>query len=86
MYRVEFTRQATKDLKQIPKEYIALIMNKLKTLAINPYEKNLDIKKLKGIEGAYRLRIGLYRVVYEIENKKLLITIIKVQSRGNIYG
>ena len=40
-------------------------------MAINPYEQSLDIKKLKGIEG-YRMRVGEYRVIYEIENQKLI--------------
>lgn len=85
MYEIEFSKQAIKDLRSIDKNYIATMFEKLKLLAINPYDKTLDIKKLKGL-AAYRLRVGEYRVIYEIEKNKLVITIIKVQSRGNVYG
>ena len=86
MYIVEFTRGSAKELKVIDSKVAAKIMQKIKILAINPTNKTLDIKKLKGLSSAYRLRIGDYRVIYEIENTKLVITIVKIGSRGNIYG
>ena len=85
MYEVEFNKQAIKDLKRIPKNYATLIFEKIKILAKDPSNKALNIKKLKGIEG-YRLRVGEYRVIYEIENNRLIINIIKIQSRGSVYG
>lgn len=86
MYNIEFTKQAMKDLHRIPQNYATLIIKKIKQLSINPYDAVLEIKKLKGIEEVYRLRVGDYRVIYELEDKKLLINIIKIQSRGNVYG
>lgn len=85
MYEIEFTKQALKDLQRIPLNYALTIFEKLKKLSVNPYNKELDIKKLKGLPG-YRVRVGEYRVLYDIEAKKLVINIIKVQSRGNVYG
>ena len=85
MYDIEFTKQALKDLQRIPRNYTVAIFEKIKKLSVNPYNEELDIKKLKGVPG-YRLRVGEYRVVYEIEAKKLVINIIKIQSRGNVYG
>ncbi|MCC8397958.1 MAG: type II toxin-antitoxin system RelE/ParE family toxin [Rickettsia endosymbiont of Labidopullus appendiculatus] len=86
MYDIKFTKQAIKDLHQIPKNYAFLIIKKIKQLTVNPYNTVLDIKRLKNIEIAYRLRVGNYRVIYEIEDKKLLINVIKIQSRGDVYG
>ncbi len=86
MYDIEFTKQALKDLQRVPKNYAVLILKKIKQLSIKPYDKALDVKKLQGIDNAYRLRIGDYRVIYEIENKKLLINVVKIQSRGSVYG
>jgi len=85
MYDIEFTKQATKDLLRIPKGYSVLIIDKIKKLAVDPYSKELDIKKLKGTEG-YRLRVGEYRVIYDFDKKKLIVQIVKIQSRGNVYG
>ena len=75
MYEVEFNKQAIKDLKRIPKNYATLIFEKIKILAKDPSNKALNTKKLKGIEG-YRLRVGEDRVIYEIENNRLIINII----------
>lgn len=86
MYDIEFTKQALKDLQRVPKNYAVLILKKIKQLSIKPYDKALDVKKLQGIDNAYRLRIGDYRVIYEIENKKLLINVVKIQSRGSVCG
>lgn len=86
MYDIEFTKQAMKDLHRIPQNYAVLIIKKIKQLSINPHDTVLATKKLKGIEELYRLRIGNYRIIYEIKDKKLLINIIKIQSRGNVYG
>lgn len=85
MYDIEFTKQATKDLLRIPENYSVLIIDKIKKLAIDPYSKELDIKKLKGIDG-YRLRVGEYRIIYDLDKGQLIVQIVKIQSRGNIYG
>lgn len=85
MYSIEFTKQAAKDITRIPKNQSINIIDRIKKLADNPYSKELDVKKLNGIEG-YRLRVGTYRVIYEIHNKKLIVSVIKIQSRGNVYG
>lgn len=85
MYEIEFTKQATKDLLRIPKSYSILVIDRIKRMAVDPYSKELDIKKLKGTEG-YRLRVGEYRVIYDLDKKKLIVKIVKIQSRGNVYG
>ncbi len=85
MYEINFTKQAVKDLRKIPKDYLSNILEKVKKLSVNPYSLELDIKKLKGIE-AYRLRVGEYRIIYGIKGQELIINIIKVRSRGNVYG
>ncbi len=69
----------------IPKNYSDLIRKKLLTLAENPYNINNNIKRLKTKEETYRLRVGDYRVIYEIINDLLIIEIIKIKPRGNAY-
>jgi mRNA interferase RelE/StbE len=85
MYNIEFTKQAIKDLRKIPRNNVSKVIEKIKILSGNPRDSKLDIKQLKGVDG-YRLRVGDYRVIYEIEDAKLIIKVIKVQSRGNVYG
>lgn len=83
MYKIEFTKQAVKDLKLIQKDYQIKILSTIKELALDPFNKKFDVKKLKGTTNSYRIRVGSYRIIYEIENN---ILIIKIQTRGNVYG
>jgi mRNA interferase RelE/StbE len=86
VYEIEFTKKATKELKAIDKKIAVNLIKKIYILSKDPYAKVLDIKKLKGIKNVYRLRYREYRVIYEINNNKLVITIIKVGARGGVYG
>lgn len=62
------------------------ILNALEILAQNPYENTLDIKKIQTKDKHYRLRLGKYRILYElIENKLLIIYAYRADSRGDIY-
>ena len=85
-YDIEFTKKATKELKLIDAKVAKQLMGKIEELAKDPYSKELDIKKLRGINDVYRLRHGKYRVLYEVNNSKLIVTVIKVGARGEVYG
>lgn len=61
------------------------IVKKLEILAENPYQNNLDIAKLEGYEHHYRLRVGKYRILYEIIDTQILIYAYDADSRGDIY-
>lgn len=61
------------------------VMAKLDILAENPYQNNLDIVKLDGYEHHYRLRVGKYRILYEIIDTQILIYAYDADSRGDIY-
>ncbi len=84
MYRIEFSYKAIKNLKKIPTEYRKLIMSKLDILAVNPFE-SINIKALKGFEDTYRLRVANYRIVYTVEDNKLLIFVVDINHRKDIY-
>ncbi len=57
----------------------------LQLLSQNPYSELLKIKKLKGAEDLYRIRISDYRIVYEIRNERLVVLVIKIGHRSRIY-
>ncbi|MGK2234892.1 type II toxin-antitoxin system RelE family toxin [Colwellia polaris] len=81
-YRITFKKSVAKDLRVIPKNDITKILNKIDTLAVNP--RGEDCIKLSGQEN-YRVRQGLYRIVYEIKDDVLVVNVIKVAHRSQVY-
>jgi len=82
-YRVEFKRSAAKALKKIPKSDQKRISEKIDTLAEKP--PNPDTTKMKGNNPFHKVRIGNYRIIYEIRNNLLAIMVVKIGHRKNIY-
>ncbi len=82
-YRIEFLKTAQKELLKLPKEIQQRIATKLDALLIDPYPP--DAKKLKNGNGRFRIRVGDYRIIYRIEEEALVILIIKIGHRRNIY-
>ncbi|MCE5172313.1 type II toxin-antitoxin system RelE/ParE family toxin [Paenibacillus profundus] len=84
-FKVDFSSEAKKYLKKLDKPTAKKIISAIEALRDDPYNTT-HTKKMKGYEGEfYRLRVGSYRIIYEILNGKLLILIVKVGSRGDIY-
>ena len=81
-YRITFKKSVAKDLRVIPKNDITKILNKIDTLAVNP--RGEGCIKLSGQEN-YRVRQGLYRIVYEIKDDVLVVNVVKVAHRSQVY-
>lgn len=81
-YTVFVERYAQKQILKIDKKYIPLIKNAIANLADNP--RPAGYKKLKG-EDAYRIRISNYRIIYEIYDDKVIVLIVSVGHRKDIY-
>lgn len=84
-YRIEFRKSAAREFAALPKLVQQRIADLLKLLAVSPFSSALDIKKLKGADSLYRARTGDYRVVYEVEKAVLLVVVVKVGHRRDIY-
>ncbi|WP_324281934.1 type II toxin-antitoxin system RelE/ParE family toxin [Cyanobacterium aponinum UTEX 3221] len=84
MYKIEYSKTAIKKLNKIPKNLVKRIQNKLTEIAQNPYRENPNLKKLVGREG-YRLRIRDWRIIYEINNDRIVILVLEIDTRGGIY-
>jgi mRNA interferase RelE/StbE len=84
-YRVEFTRSAEKEFKRLSVRMQSTTVEALQVLSQNPYSELLNIKKLKGAEDLYRIRLGDHRIVYEMQNDRLVILVIKLAHRSKIY-
>ncbi|MEH1816051.1 MAG: type II toxin-antitoxin system RelE/ParE family toxin [Nostoc sp.] len=82
-YKVEILRSALKQLKKIPSELQERIQIKIDDLATEPRPNG--VKKLKGKENAYRIRVGDYRVIYDIFDDILVVNVVEVGHRKNIY-
>ena len=79
---VILAKSAQKQLDKLPDEVAERVLKKLTLLESNP--RSLDTKKLKG-SNAYRVRVGDYRVIYEIHDGHLLVIVIEVGHRREIY-
>jgi len=81
-YRVEIAETAAKSIAKLQPQVALRIRNAILGLAENP--RPHSVKKLRG-ENAYRLRVGDYRVVYTINDRVVLVIIIRVGHRRDIY-
>lgn len=81
-YKIEFKRSVFKDLRPIPKADVKRILKRIDALAADP--RGPGSEKLSGQE-RYRVRQGVYRIVYEIVDDRLVVIVVKVGHRGEVY-
>jgi mRNA interferase RelE/StbE len=84
VYRISFTREAAKALQKMPRPTAVLIQEKLAQIASNPFSAHPNALKLKDRPG-YRLRVGDWRVIYEIQKDEVVIIVLKIAPRGEVY-
>lgn len=82
-YKIEITASAEKSLKKIPKKDLEKVVEAIQVLAISPFPSGC--RKLKGEEDVYRVRQGNYRIIYEIIDNKLIVLVLKIGHRKDIY-
>ncbi|MEH2123109.1 type II toxin-antitoxin system RelE family toxin [Nostoc sp.] len=83
-YQVEILKGALKQLKKLSPELQERIQVKIDDLAIEPRPNG--VKKLKGKENAYRIRLGEYRVIYDIFDYILVVNVVEVGHRSKVYN
>jgi mRNA interferase RelE/StbE len=81
-FKISFKRSVAKDLRKIEKNDVKRILARIDELAIDP--RGSGCTKLSAQE-RYRARIGLYRIVYEIQDEHLLVLVVKIGHRSNVY-
>ena len=82
-YHVALTASAAKELKKLPGRLVAHIVPRLESLRANP--RPPGCKKMQGGDHEWRIRIGDYRVVYTIDDAKLLVEVTRVRHRSGVY-
>jgi mRNA interferase RelE/StbE len=77
------TSSAAKELKKLSGQLIARIVPRLENLSSNP--RPAGCKKLQGGEREFRIRVGDYRVVYMIDDAKMLVEVTRIRHRRDVY-
>lgn len=81
-YKLEFKQSVARDLRRIPKPDLARILERVDALAKEPRPPGCE--KLSGQE-RYRIRQGRYRILHEITDDTLVVTVVKVANRRHAY-
>jgi len=83
VYRIEISPRAAREIRALPRQLQVRISARLTALANDP--RPPGTKLLSGEEGLYRIRVGDYRVVYAVEDDVLLVLVVKVGHRRDVY-
>lgn len=84
VYRVEITRPALRVLRRVPANLARLIRGKIDEVAHDPFAAHRNVKPLRG-RGGHRLRVGDWRVIYELDHEGRRLVVLDLGPRGNVY-
>ena len=82
-YQVALKSSAEKDLRALPPEVIERIYNRIEDLKTSPISRQSI--KMSGAEQTYRIRVGNYRIIFQVDHKNTLVTIYHIRHRKNVY-
>ena len=82
-YRIEFAPKAERDFKALNKPIQSRLARRIDLLAVNPFPQG--IRKLAGEEDLYRLRVGNYRIIYQVQGRRLVVLIVGIGHRADVY-
>lgn len=83
MHSIEYTRDAVKTLAKLPRNVRELLREKIEDVARDPFGA-ANVKKLVGQPG-YRLRVGDWRVIYDVDSGRVVVRVLKIGPRGGVY-
>jgi len=83
MYGIEFLPDARKALRMMPRNVRELILAKIETLVLAPFDAP-NVRKLRGRDG-WRLRVGAWRIIYTVDAARLTIVVLTIVTRGKAY-
>ena len=82
-FRIQISRTAERQLKQLPIDGRERVVRAVRTLADDPFPRGC--RKLTGYDDVYRIRVGPYRVLYSVNAGALIVIVLKVGHRKNVY-
>ena len=81
-YRIVLRKSAAKEIEKLDKRNISRVIGKIQALSVDP--RPPGCKKLSG-EEKYRVRVGIYRILYQIVDHELIVTVVRVRHRRDAY-
>lgn len=81
-YQVEFSPSARREFKALEQNIKKRIGDKIEQLSVAPY---VDAVKLTDKGGDFRVRVGEYRIVYRVTDSRLLVSVVKIAHRRDVY-
>ena len=82
-YAIEFVPSATRELRKLPREVQLKLNERIDSLSSDPRPRGS--RKLKGTDELWRVRVSDYRIVYEVRDKALLVLVVRVAHRREVY-
>lgn len=82
-YSIEWKSSASREVRKLPKPIIKEVLSAVESLADDP--RPVGVRKLTASKDTYRIRLGNYRIIYNVFDKRLVIEIIRVRDRKESY-
>ena len=82
-YQIEWKTSALRELKRLDRQVVPRIVTAVESLTIQPLPAG--VSKLQGSQRTYRIRVGNYRVIYELYEFRLIIEVVRVRHRKDAY-
>lgn len=83
MYAVEFTSAAARQVRKLPRPAQVRVLGAIELLGTDP--RLPGARKLAGEATAWRMRVGEYRVIYDVFDRSLIVTVVRVGHRREVY-
>ena len=83
VHSIEYTRQAVKALAAMQANTRRVVLEKIESMARDPFGA-ANVKKLVG-EPGYRLRVGDWRVIYDVDSGRVVVRVLRIGPRGGVY-
>ena len=82
-FQIEWKKSALRELKQLDRKIIPRVISVVESLSTDPFPSGA--RKLQGSDNTYRIRVGQYRIVYEIFQARIVIVILRVRHSKDAY-
>ena len=82
-YEIFMTPTARRDVKRLPAPILRRVDQQILSLAGDPFPR--DAKKLEGVKGLHRVRVGDYRIVYAVDTERRVVTVARIGDRREVY-
>lgn len=82
-FRIEVSSTAEKQLSALDRKDQVRVAGEIRKLALNPRPRGC--RKLRGYDDVYRIRVGVFRIIYSVEDTRLLVLVLKIGHRRDVY-